>query len=204
MERSPEPCCLPCLVASAGISHGTSVIRQLTDAGWVVEQSYQKCLTCGRKTSHRAIVGTAARNERAKIAPKLRAAYLARRGHCDAFSGLPSAKLELDHREPHARRRSTEEPVTADNIADRYQPLTPANNQLKRRACEQCLASGIRPAFSGLRYWIEGGPERPESCAQCPYAFPERWRDAAHRYLCPDDPQLELFDADAVPALTVV
>lgn len=162
----------------------TSAIRSLREQGWDIVQAFEECAHCAKRTSHYTLIGTTPSKRRAAVPAELRKKYLAECGNRDAYTGLPSAKLELDHRMPHARRSLDEPTVTEVDISSRFQPLTAASNQLKRWACERCLNDGDRPAFMQIDVWVEGSSLRPASCAACPWAFPEQWREALHAVAC--------------------
>jgi hypothetical protein len=168
--------CGVCLLRFTTCSRITGIIRQLRDRGWEIVAAPSECRTCQRATNHYQVVGSTPTKRRATVPEQLRRRYLEECDHRDAFTLMRSAKLELDHRTPHLRSSGDEAPVTADEIAQRYQPLSPANNQLKRQACHSCHHDGDRPAFFGIPIWLEGSASRPDNCERCPWAFPERWR----------------------------
>jgi hypothetical protein len=172
--------CGVCLVAVASVSHITGLIRQLRDRGWVIATTRQRCSRCVKTTSHFQVVDTAPSTKRTAIPAGVRGRYLASCGNLDAFTKMRSSKLELDHRVPHSEASSDEAGVDDVTVNDRYQPLTPANNQLKRQACKQCRDDMVRPAFMGIEFWVEGSPARPVGCDLCPYANPDVWRNALH------------------------
>lgn len=173
--------CAVCLVVATRSSHITSVIRQLRDRGWEIATTRQECRVCSKSTTHYKIVGSRPSTQRVAIPAGLRRSYLESCKHRDAFTGAPSQKLEMDHRTPHKEESTDEAPVDADTIAGRFQPLSASSNQLKRWACERCSVDKVRPAFMQIDFWVDGGPERPQSCERCPWANPELWRVELHR-----------------------
>jgi hypothetical protein len=183
VEHCDTPQCAVCLVTVVSVSHITSLIRQLRDRGWVISTTRAGCEVCDKTTHHYQVVGTAPSTQRAILPVGLRRRYLAQCNNLDAFTGMPSEKLELDHRVPHSEADGDEDPVDDETIADRYQPLTAANNQLKRWACQRCQTTGQRPAFMCIDFWIEGSADRPETCQQCPWANPALWRTAVQSRL---------------------
>jgi hypothetical protein len=183
VDNSDRPVCSVCLVQRAGVSHITGLMRQLRDKGWVTATSQDVCGVCDKRTSHYQIVSSQPSKRRASVSPALRQWAVQAMGQVDAFSLLPSPKLELDHRIPHALATGDEAPVDESTVVARYQLLTPANNQQKRHACHLCQTTGCRPAFAGIDFWLEGSPDCPADCSQCPWAHPEVWRTAVHERL---------------------
>lgn len=152
-------------------------IRTLREEGWEIERTNAFCPDCAKVTSHYQMVGTKPSKKRATISSGLRQQFITDNSWYDNFTRQPSGKLELDHRVPHLLAEEDELPVNAENIASRYQALTPANNQAKRAACAQCEKTGTRRVFNGINHWLEGDAAKPADCSLCPWAYPELWID---------------------------
>lgn len=154
------------------------------------ENWYKKifCSNCGDITVHRKLKSTEiiSNNLKARsgipptIAKKAKEIY----EYIDEYSMRkePPNQLEIDHRVPQVRWDSNEDNntnLTTNQIKEKFMLLTRANNSLKSRVCEECLATNKRgKGYKEIEFWYVGNEDYTAEigCTGCFWHNPSEWR----------------------------
>ena len=126
---------------------------------------------------------------------------LGRRDIVEMTNRQPS-EITIDHKFPMIRwnpettvGQTNYSQMTDDEIRSKFQVLKASNgsvshNQLKSRACEQCLATGYRGTPFGITFFYQGDahwepedPTDPAGCIGCGWYDFDRWRRALNTHL---------------------
>lgn len=148
-----------------------------TRPGIVIETVKQQCERCGQTTTWDRWTGEFKdANSAAGIPKRLQRRILEYYDYYDSIElrRRQDHELVIDHRFPMERWGTTEnqnDPTMSDEeIESKFQLLkkdTAGNhNLLKSRACERCIASGIRGYPLGIKFFYSGGDMWPEDCPE--------------------------------------
>ncbi|ARN56654.1 hypothetical protein [Sedimentisphaera salicampi] len=156
------------------------------------------CASCEAQTFHRKLksleileVNKARYGIRSKLAKRIKQLYnfeeavLLRR--------LSERELEIDHKFPQVRWAKNEEcfdEYSDEELKDNFILLSRSNNLWKSRHCENCLKTGKRGHFPGIKYWYKGGEEwkgktenDPAGCIGCFWYNPYKWRESLQKLI---------------------
>ena len=80
------------------------------------------------------------------------------------------------------KSESDNDQLSSQEIKKKFQLLTNQSNMLKSRLCDDCIKTGIRPGFLGIK-WFYYGNENCEpnnhigsGCYGCPWFDLEEWK----------------------------
>lgn len=165
------------------------IIRQ---HGYEIEKKTIFCEICKDKTVHRRLTSVEPVNlpyNRIALTKKLRERVLKLYNNTDSITLRQETPnlLEVDHRFPQIRwseREILDENMSDEELKNRFQLLTRANNLWKSRYCERCKKTGKRGTFIGIQYfyvgsenWDKNIPEDDErGCEGCFWYNPDKWR----------------------------
>ena len=165
------------------------IIRQ---HGYDIENKTILCEICKDKTVHRRLTSIEPVNlpiNRLALSQNLRKRVLNLYHNTEAITLRQETPnlLEVDHRFPQVRwsePESFDENMSDEELKNRFQLLTRANNLWKSRYCERCKLTSQRGTFIGINYFYEGNefwdkniPDDDErGCEGCFWYNPEKWR----------------------------
>lgn len=165
------------------------IIRQ---HGYDIENKNIFCEICKDKTVHRRLTSIEPVNlpiNRLALSQNLRKRVLNIYKNTEAITQRPEVPnlLEVDHRFPQVRwskPESFDENMSDDELINRFQLLTRANNLWKSRYCETCVKTNIRGTYVGINYFYAGNeiwdenipPYDERGCEGCVWYKPEIWR----------------------------
>jgi len=198
-EAGEEGMCRLCLGEKLGRNlgnNGSNAIRTLRNAGFRIPK--HQTVECQKHPGRVRTLDSLVSLEPEIGDRKVRASYsrqeaqimLRYLGTRDNFTqeSLSKSRGEIDHRIPMSRLGGVAETrVDANNpdaVRDRYQLLSPQNNQIKRQKCLACEETGKRPVFlGGIRFYTEGDEtyDPAVGCRGCAWAYPEAYREALQR-----------------------
>ena len=103
-------------------------------------------------------------------------------------SKRPSKELIIDHKFPSQRWENGETPnsedMTDNEIKSKFQLLSNQTNLMKSRICDECVRSGVRGSFMGIRWYYEGDLKWNGSCKSdengcvgCPWYDLVLWKE---------------------------
>lgn len=106
---------------------------------------------------------------------------------------LSERELEVDHKFPQIRWENNEtnnNNLSDNELKEKFMLLNRSNNLLKSRQCEQCVKTGIRGCFPGIKFWYKGTEKwegktkcDPNGCIGCFWNNPYKWRDELNKIL---------------------
>ena len=106
---------------------------------------------------------------------------------------LSEKELEVDHKFPQIRWENNEtnnNNLSDNELKEKFMLLNRSNNLLKSRQCEQCVKTGIRGCFPGIKFWYKGTEKwegktkcDPNGCIGCFWNNPYKWRDELNKIL---------------------
>lgn len=144
------------------------------------------CESCDEETTHRKLKYTfpsAKPITRQEMPDSFKRRVRDLYNNRDAFDlSSPGGTPEVDHRKPRVRWEEPEdfdyENMTDEEIREHFQILSGRNNLMKSRKCEQCVETGKRPPFLGIKYYYEGGEDYEDDigCEGCGWYNPHKWR----------------------------
>lgn len=165
------------------------IIRQY---GYDIENKTILCEICKDKTVHRRLTSVEPVNlpiNRLALSQNLRKRVLNLYNNTEAITLRQETPnlLEVDHRFPQVRwsaPESFDENMSDEELKNRFQLLTRANNLWKSRYCERCKITSERGTFIGIKYFYEGDERWDENipdddergCEGCFWYNPDKWR----------------------------
>lgn len=160
-----QACCSKCLNTEVGSSQIAKQKQNLKNAGFdIPDATREKCPKHGKSQPHYRLKALRLRGSvnRTSYSPAELRKIRDILGNRDAFTGVTSssnASLEVDHRVPSLRWSGDEERIDINDeekVRSTFQLLTRTHNLLKSRACEQCVKTGKRSPFLGLKVLLQG------------------------------------------------
>lgn len=174
-------------------------IQNIRQNGYSVENDTRYCDICQDKTVHRRLTSLQPEQDsyvRIRIPQKLRRRILAYYKNTESITdrNYEPNILEVDHRFPQVRWSKDEDysfDMPDEEIYQRFQLLTRANNLWKSRYCEKCTVNGERGTFIGINFFYAGernwDPDIPDDdergCIGCFWYNPTEWRTALNLLL---------------------
>ncbi len=157
------------------------------------------CSTCQKKTSHRKLK-TLIKLENiskrfqitSKLAKRVKDLYL--NEEAVFLRKLSFRELEIDHKFPQIRWESNEdsnEDLTDEQLKEKFILLNRNNNLLKSRYCENCVQTGKRGSFPGIKFWYCGNElwdskylkSDEFGCKGCFWYDPYKWRNELNKII---------------------
>ena len=169
-------------------------LRDLKKFGYTICTKKLFCEKCNKKTSHDLLVmipifNISAVTERYHISKKLENRIKSVLYNTEAAFDYkrPAKELIIDHKFPSQRWENGETPnsddMTDDEIKHKFQLLSNQTNLWKSRICDECVKTGIRGDFMGIRWYYEGdmywrGSSKfdEKGCIGCPWYDLNRWK----------------------------
>jgi hypothetical protein len=192
-EHIGEWVCIDCAISS---SQPAAIFREVKRLGYEFDEvstnrwgTSKFCPCCGRKTTHYRMLSIeplVVKKTRFTITPSEKHRIVSLLNGRDAFSGASiSSVIEVDHKVPYLRLSDDIDISTLNDkgITTHFQLLTPAHNILKDRKCRECVITGKRPPFFGVKFWYEGNEKYRGSCVGCGWYDAKSWQDALNAKL---------------------
>lgn len=170
-------------------------LRDLKKFGYTISTKTIFCEKCNKKTTHDILVmihifDISKTKERYALSSKLSNRIKDLLGNTEvAFDSKRSSKeLIIDHKFPSQRWENGETPnsesMTDAEIKSKFQLLSNQTNLLKSRICDECVKSGIRGTFMGIRWYYEGDlhwngscKSDGDGCIGCPWYDLVHWKE---------------------------
>lgn len=172
------------------------IIRQ---HGYEIENKTIVCEVCRDRTVHRRLTSIEPINlpiNRMALSQNLRKRVLSLYDNTEAITLRQETPnlLEVDHCFPQVRWSEPEildENMSDEELRQKFQLLTRANNLWKSRYCERCKSTDVRGTFIGIKYFYEGteiwnpeiAPDDERGCEGCFWYKPEKWREALNELI---------------------
>lgn len=179
-------------------------IKALKQMGYYIATLKRDCATCGGKQFFDLLVRLprhAADNEkRFSISVSLQNRIKSVLPLKDACFDTPQTESELiiDHKFPSSRwvngETVNETTMPDDEIKHKFQLLTNQTNLQKERYCKQCVSTGKRGDFFGIKWYYQGnehweGTSKADEngCIGCCWYDLELWKEKFNEYLAKNE-----------------
>lgn len=175
-------------------------IKALKQMGYYIATEKMECPTCGGKQYFDLLIRlprNPADNERRFAIPvslqnKIKS-VLPLRDACFGTS-LKEKELIIDHKFPSSRwvngETVNDASMSEEEIKHKFQLLTNQTNLQKERYCKQCVTSGKRGDFFGIKWFYEGdeqwrGTSKADEngCVGCCWYDLELWKEKFNEFL---------------------
>lgn len=181
-------------------------LRDLKKRGYIIGSRRRNCANCCQKTMHDILImlpsiearfehGNELRKPMSEILKRRIKSLLGNREVC--FNVVRSdVELLIDHKFPSQRwnKPETDNPndMADEDIRKKFQLLSNQTNMWKSRYCDNCVKTGIRGDFMGLRWYYVGNEKwegenafDEKGCVGCPWydlaIWKEKFGDAAKK-----------------------
>jgi hypothetical protein len=172
-------------------------LRDLKKRGYIIGSRRRNCSTCKQKTMHDILVmlptiesrfdhGNELRKPMSDILKKRIKSVLGNREVC--FNVVRSeVELLIDHKFPSQRWKEPESDnpnnMSLEDIKTKFQLLSNQTNMWKSRYCDNCIKTGKRGDFMGIKWFYEGTEDwsgensyDEKGCIGCPWYDLELWK----------------------------
>jgi hypothetical protein len=172
-------------------------LRDLKKRGYVIGSQRRRCVACGKKQMHDILVMLPSIETRFEHGNELRKPIsdtlktrikrvLRYREVCFSVD-RSEVELLIDHKFPSQRwiQPETDNPnnMSESEIKRKFQLLNNQTNMLKSRYCDNCMKTGKRGVFMGIRWYYHGDEDwagstayDEDGCIGCPWYDLERWK----------------------------
>ena len=167
-------------------------IRDIKKNGFIISTQKRFCTDCQKKQYHDILLvfdlSSEVRSEfRKPISGTMRTKIINVLDKIDAFSDAhrPNNEFVIDHKFPSQRwveAESDNDQLSNEEIKNKFQLLPNQTNMMKSRLCDNCVKTGVRPNFLGIKWFYSGDENWRRSkdigsgCYGCPWFDLGEWK----------------------------